>query len=47
MFQQLRKIASTLRVPTRRERVEIYLGQATDRYDLEFRMQQVSRGEVF
>jgi hypothetical protein len=46
MFRQLRKIGSALRVPTRQERIEKYLGQATDRYDLEFRMRQIDRGEV-
>lgn len=45
MFGSLKKVARALRVPTEQEREMAYLNGAKDRYDLEFRMRQIDRGE--
>ncbi|MFD1696030.1 DUF3563 family protein [Roseibium aestuarii] len=44
MFQQLKRLRSAFHIPTEQERVAAYLNQATDRFDLEYRMRQVDRG---
>ncbi len=45
MFGSLKKVARAFRIPTEQEREMAYLNGAKDRYDLEFRMRQIDRGE--
>lgn len=40
------KVKKAFHIPTRREREEAYLNGAKDRYDLEYRMRRIDRGEV-
>jgi len=44
MFDQIKKMAKSLRMPTQQEREIAYLNGARDRYDLEYRQRQIDRG---
>ncbi|MDI7861142.1 DUF3563 domain-containing protein [Rhizobiaceae bacterium n13] len=44
MFDQFKKIARAMRVPTVAEREMAYLNGSRDRIDLEYRQRQVDRG---
>ena len=44
MFEPIRKIARSLRVPTVAEREMLYLNGARDLVDLEYRQRQIDRG---
>ena len=45
MFGPIKKIARAFHIPTEQEREMAYLNGAKDRYDLEFRMRRIDRGE--
>ncbi|MCO6186607.1 DUF3563 family protein [Rhizobium sp. L1K21] len=40
------KVKKAFHIPTRREREEAFLAGAKDRYDLEYRMRQIERGQI-
>lgn len=40
------KMKKAFHIPTRREREEAFLNGSKDRYELEYRMRQIDRGEV-
>ncbi|QLF69939.1 DUF3563 family protein [Peteryoungia desertarenae] len=44
MFEPIRKIARSLRVPSVAEREMMYLNGARDLVDLEYRQRQIDRG---
>ena len=46
MFATLKRTAKLLRVPTQAERDLAYLNEAGDRYDLEARERNLSRGAL-
>jgi len=44
MFEPIRRFARALRVPSVQEREMAYLNSSRDRFDLEYRQQQIDRG---
>ena len=46
MFKTLKKVGAAFHIPTRREREDAYLAGAKDRYDLEYRMRRLDRGDI-